>query len=120
LIPLSPRPVGLERPEEERVAAQERAAPRLAVAAPQLLAAADPAQRSGRKPPEDRPQRRVEPDDELCAFEDQVSELPVVAAVCDPAVHGQRLLDTRAEGLSGRLAPAGAPVQRVELDVRNA
>ena len=53
-------------------------------------------------------------------LENEIPELAVVAAVDHPAVGRQCFLDPETEVLGGRLAPIGAPVERVELDVRHA
>jgi len=84
-VAASARAVGLHDPDEERVTAEKRVAPGLTVAAPELLARADPAEGSGPDPARDCPERRVEPYDEVGSLEDAVAELAVVTAVRDPA-----------------------------------
>jgi hypothetical protein len=111
--------MGLERPDEEGVGAEQGAPPGLAVAAPELVALADAPQRAPPEPPQDRPQRRIEPDDEVGLPEDQIPKLAAVMPVDDPSGLRESGLDTRAELVCRRLLPVRAPVQSIELDVRN-
>src|ERR687888_1961075 len=109
-----------DRPDEHRLPAEEAAAPALAVAAPELLAGADPADRPPRHARERHAQRHVEPDDGVGALEDEVAELAGVVAVDDPAVRVGRRGHAPPELLDRRLRPAGAVVEGVELDMRHA
>src|SRR5207237_9345441 len=95
-------------PDEHRLPAEEAAAPALAVAAPELLAGADAADRPPRHARERDPQRQVEPDDGVGAREHEVAELAVVVAVDDPAVHAGRGRDAPPELLGRRLGPPRA------------
>ena len=110
----------LDRPEEERFAAEDGVAPGLAVAAPELFPRADPRERAADEAPKDGSQRRIEPDDRVGLFEDDVTELAAVVAVDDPPVARDRAVDARPEVLGRGLAPVRSPVERVELDVRDA
>jgi hypothetical protein len=75
---------------------------------------------AARRPPRDRRQRRVEPDDDVRALEAELAEPAEVVAVGDPAVALERLEHARAEDLAVDLPPARLPEERVQLDVRDA
>src|SRR5437763_11487716 len=121
LQPRSPVPeVAADRPDEHRLPAEKAAAPALAVAVPELLARADPADRPPRHTRERHAQRHVQPDDGVGAPEHEVTELAVVVAVDDPAVAVRRSRDAPAELLGWRLRPTRAVEECVELDVRDA
>src|SRR6188472_3311514 len=114
--------VRLQRPEEERIAREERTSERLAILRlPQFLARAD-------APPRSRPdalqadaQRQVEPDEQLRALEHERAEVVAVVAVGDPAVERvERLRHSALELVLRRARPSGAVEERVELDVGEA
>src|SRR5919197_5659014 len=109
-----------DRPDEHRLPAEEAAAPALAIAAPELLTGADPADRPQRHARERHAQRHVEPDDGVGSLEDEVAELAVVVAVDDPAAPVDRRRHAPPELLGRRLDPVRAVEERVELDVRDA
>src|SRR3954466_13083062 len=70
--------VGAERPDEQRFAAPERAAPALDVAAPERLARAHPRTGPQPKPAQRDCERRIQPHDELRAVAHERAELPAV------------------------------------------
>src|SRR5437763_17056845 len=70
-----------KRPNEQRVAAPEAAAPALAIAARQLHLVADSRDRTPPEPPQRDPQRRVEPDGLVRGAEHEVAKPARVVAV---------------------------------------
>src|SRR5207244_2565194 len=112
--------VAADRPGEEGFAADEGASPALAVAAPELLPPSDPPHGPEPKPPQDDPERLVEPDGRVRALEHVVPELALVVAVHDPASADGRRFHRALKVIVARLRPVRAVVQGVELDVREA
>ena len=109
-----------DRPPEQRLAAPEQAAQRLAVAVPELGAAQHPAEGAAGRAQHRHVQRQVEPDQRVGRLGHHGAELALVAAVDHPAFAGDDGRHLGAELLEVRLGPVRAVVHGVQLDVRNA
>ena len=115
--------VRLQRPEEERIAGEERTSERFAVLrrprAPHACGCAATSCVQMRR--RQSAQRQVEPDEQLGALEHERAEGAGVVAVGDPAVERvERLRDAALELVLRRARPVRAVEERVELDVREA
>ena len=104
----------LQNPKKRTVVAEKCAAKRLAIAAPQFLAAHDAPQTSRRRAPERHADRVVEPHDRRRARPHELAHRAVVA-FDDPLFARDELLHFVAE--AGARRPVLAPMQPVELDV---
>ncbi len=84
-----------------------------------LVASTNAAQRPLPEPPEDRPERRIEPDDEVGLAQHEIAELAAVVSVDDPAGVRQRGPHAGPELIRRGLCPVRPPMESVELDVRH-
>jgi hypothetical protein len=113
-----PQPVGAQRPQKDRVAAEEvRAQAALAITIPKHLVGCHTPKRPQRQAPHDQRQPIIKPHDRVGATPDQVAHFGVVA-IHHPGIATQRGASTLLEDSSRRWRPAGIPVQRIQLNVR--
>lgn len=114
----SPHAVHLQYPDDERVAAEERAAPRFPVAVPEFFVPDNSPQRAWEDAPERNNERVIEPDDRLCLPDGQVAHGGVIP-VHNPAVATERFRRPRMERRVGQIYPVRPMHNAVEFDMRH-
>src|SRR4051794_9108307 len=111
--------MGMDGPDEDRLATEELIAPRFPVTSPEFHVVADAVERAAPNPAQLDPKRQVEPDDGVRRVDDRLPQFRVVVAVDHPAAGSGRHCpaDPCPELLRRWLAPVWTVVERVELDV---
>jgi hypothetical protein len=115
--------IRLERPPKEVVAREELIAIRLAIAGawPDLFAGSTATDTTDEETREDDVERRVEPDHGVGTWPHEVARSATrVVAVDHPRIAFDRASNALAEDFDRDHCPVRTPVERVELDVRDA
>lgn len=104
----------LERPQKQRVSAQELPLKGLAVPIPQLFAADHPAHAALHQTPQNQGQRQIQPDQRVRLRPDDVTYFGVIP-INHPPLSGQGLPHPLSENIQLRHRPVRPPVQSIHL-----